>query len=93
MTALPTRLQSPAVNDAALPPVRRRTDLLALALLILIATVCFSDVLLGINELYMRDMTRYYYPTKQIRTGTATFRPDSRSPPIRSMRSSIPLPG
>jgi hypothetical protein len=66
MTALPTRLQSPAVNDAALPPVRRRTDLLALALLILIATVCFSDVLLGINELYMRDMTRYYYPTKQI---------------------------
>jgi hypothetical protein len=66
MTALPSRLQSPAVNDATLPPVSRRTDLLALGLLFLIATICFADILLGINELYMRDMTRYYYPTKQV---------------------------
>ena len=66
MTAGPSRLQSPAVNDAVLPPVSRRTDLLALGLLFLIATISFADVLFGINELYMRDMTRYYYPAKQI---------------------------
>ncbi|MDP9362112.1 MAG: hypothetical protein M3P29_11735 [Acidobacteriota bacterium] len=54
------------MSDTALPPVSRRTDLLALGLLFLIATICFADILLGINELYMRDMTRYYYPTKQI---------------------------
>ena len=66
MTGLPTRLQSPAVNDTPLPPVSRRTDLLALGLLLLIATIFFADILLGINEFYMRDMTRYYYPTKQI---------------------------
>ena len=66
MTALPSRLQSPAVNDATLPPVSRRTDLLALGLLFLIATISFADILFGINELYMRDMTRYYYPTKQV---------------------------
>ena len=41
-------------------------DLLALALLALIATVFFADVLAGVNEFYMRDLTRYYYPSKQI---------------------------
>src|SRR5437660_4212527 len=61
-----TRLQSRAVNDATFPPASRRSDLLALALLFLIATVSFADVLAGVNELYMRDLTRYYYPTKQI---------------------------
>ena len=66
MTGLPSRLQSPAVSDTPPPPVSRRTDLLALGLLFLIATIFFADVLLGINQLYMRDMTRYYYPTKQI---------------------------
>jgi hypothetical protein len=54
------------VNDATLPPVRRRTDLLALGLLFLIATISFADILFGVNELYMRDLTRYYYPTKQV---------------------------
>jgi TM2 domain-containing membrane protein YozV len=54
------------VNDATLAPVSRRTDLLALALLFLIATISFADVLVGVNQLYMRDMTRYYYPAKQI---------------------------
>ena len=63
---LPTRLQSRAVNDATLPPASRRTDLLALGLLFLIATISFADVLFGVNQLYMRDLTRYYYPTKQI---------------------------
>src|SRR5882762_11875167 len=66
MTASLSRLQSRAVNAATVPPVSRRTDFLALGLLFLIATIFFADVLLGINELYMRDMTRYYYPTKQI---------------------------
>jgi hypothetical protein len=54
------------VIDKPLSPVSRRTDLLALGLLFLIATICFADVLAGINQLYMRDMTRYYYPAKQI---------------------------
>jgi hypothetical protein len=54
------------VNDATLPPASRRSDLLALALLFLIATVFFADVLFGVNQLYMRDLTRYYYPAKQI---------------------------
>jgi len=54
------------VNDATQLPVSRRTDLLALGLLFLIATICFADVLFGVNELYMRDLTRYYYPTKQV---------------------------
>jgi hypothetical protein len=54
------------VTDKPLSPVSRRTDLLALGLLFLIATICFADVLAGINQLYMRDMTRYYYPAKQI---------------------------
>jgi len=54
------------VNDATLAPVSRRTDLLALGLLFLIATLSFADILFGVNQLYMRDMTRYYYPTKQI---------------------------
>jgi hypothetical protein len=54
------------VSDKPLPSVKRRTDLLALGLLFLIATICFADVLAGINQLYMRDLTRYYYPAKQI---------------------------
>src|SRR5437879_1665959 len=61
-----TRLQSRAVNDATFPPASRRSDLLALALLFLIATISFADVLFGVNQLYMRDLTRYYYPAKQI---------------------------
>ena len=36
------------------------------ALLSLIATISFADVLFGVNQLYMRDLTRYYYPAKQI---------------------------
>ncbi|HEX3578844.1 MAG TPA: hypothetical protein VHY33_09805, partial [Thermoanaerobaculia bacterium] len=54
------------MNDATIPQVSRRSDLLALALLFLIATVSFADVLFGVNQLYMRDLTRYYYPTKQV---------------------------
>jgi len=44
----------------------RRHDLFAIALLSLIASLFFVDVLAGTDNFYMRDLTRYYYPTKQI---------------------------
>ena len=50
----------PRVNDG------RRTDALAVASLALIVTIAFGDVLVGVDNFYMRDLTRYYYPTKQI---------------------------
>ena len=46
--------------------LRRRADLIAVTTLIILATIWFADVLAGVNQLYMRDLTRYYYPTKQI---------------------------
>lgn len=45
---------------------RRRADLIAVVTLAILATIWFGDVLAGVNQLYMRDLTRYYYPTKQI---------------------------
>jgi hypothetical protein len=63
------------VNDAlAAPPdasplptpVSRRSDAIAVASLALIVTLAFGDVLIGLNNFYMRDLTRYYYPAKQI---------------------------
>jgi len=44
----------------------RRHDLFAIAILSLIATLFFADVLVGTDNFYMRDLTRYYYPTKQV---------------------------
>jgi hypothetical protein len=44
----------------------RRHDWLAIALLVILPTLYFGDVLIGINDFYMRDLTRYYYPAKQI---------------------------
>ena len=44
----------------------RRADLLAIGALTLLATIFFADVLFGVNQFYMRDLTRYYYPAKQI---------------------------
>ena len=32
----------------------------------MLPTLYFGDVLFGINNFYMRDLTRYYYPTKQV---------------------------
>jgi hypothetical protein len=58
-------LATPSVIEPV-PPSSRRADVLALASLALIVTIAFGDVLLGINNFYMRDLTRYYYPTKQI---------------------------
>src|SRR5207237_7315178 len=34
--------------------------------LVVLATLAFGDVFVGINNFYMRDLTRYYYPTKQV---------------------------
>ncbi|MFP5245973.1 MAG: hypothetical protein ACLGH0_04705, partial [Thermoanaerobaculia bacterium] len=42
----------------------RRHDLIAIAILSLLATLLFADVLVGSHNFYMRDLTRYYYPTK-----------------------------
>lgn len=44
----------------------RRHDVLAIVALVLLATIAFGDVLVGTDDFYMRDLTRYYYPTKQI---------------------------
>ncbi len=44
----------------------RRADLLAICVLAALATIFFADILFGFNQLYMRDLTRYYYPAKQI---------------------------
>ena len=44
----------------------RRSDRLAVVVLGLLATLLFIDVLIGTQNFYMRDLTRYYYPTKQV---------------------------
>lgn len=44
----------------------RRHDSIALATLTFIATLLFIDVVVGSHNFYMRDLTRYYYPTKQV---------------------------
>jgi hypothetical protein len=44
----------------------RRHDSIALAILTLIATLLFLDVFVGTHNFYLRDITRYYYPTKQV---------------------------
>lgn len=44
----------------------RRHDWIAVAILSLLATLFFADVLIGSGNFYMRDLTRYYYPTKQV---------------------------
>ncbi|HUP58830.1 MAG TPA: YfhO family protein [Thermoanaerobaculia bacterium] len=44
----------------------RRHDWIALAILALLATLLFIDVVIGTHNFYMRDLTRYYYPAKQV---------------------------
>jgi hypothetical protein len=44
----------------------RRHDSIALAILALITTLIFIDVFAGSHNFYLRDLTRYYYPTKQV---------------------------
>lgn len=45
---------------------RYRRDLAAIAFLFILGTLTFADVLFGFRSLYIRDLTRYYYPTKRI---------------------------
>jgi len=44
----------------------RRHDAIALAILALVPTLLFLDVLLGINNFYVRDIVHYYYPAKKV---------------------------
>ncbi len=44
----------------------RRHDAIAVAILALLATILFFDVLSGTHNFYIRDLTRYYYPAKQV---------------------------
>jgi len=49
------------------PPDReRRSDAIALAVLAILASLLFVDVLLGSNDLYIRDLAHYYHPAKKI---------------------------
>jgi len=56
--------QSPISNLQS--PVPRRHDHLALALLTFLCFAWFADVWVGVGNFYMRDLTRYYYPTKKV---------------------------
>jgi hypothetical protein len=44
----------------------KKHDRLAVGMLVLLGTLFFADVLFGVGNFYMRDLTRYYYPTKQV---------------------------
>src|ERR1044072_8434949 len=57
--------EPPSEHPSSLIP-HPSADKIAVTALLLLATLFFADVLLGINQFYMRDLTRYYYPTKQI---------------------------
>ncbi|MBI2214392.1 MAG: hypothetical protein HYU52_12165 [Acidobacteria bacterium] len=45
---------------------RLRTEAAALTLLVVVVLMPFLDVLFASGRFYVRDLTRYYYPTKQI---------------------------
>ena len=45
---------------------RKRIDLAAVAFLTLLFVVMFSDVLFGQRDFFIRDLTRYYHPTKSL---------------------------
>jgi hypothetical protein len=45
---------------------RRRADLLVIGFLLILCAAPFADVLFGYRSIYIRDLTRYYYPTKRI---------------------------
>lgn len=44
----------------------RRHDIFVLAILALVPTLLFIDVLLGINGFYVRDVAHYYFPAKKV---------------------------
>lgn len=43
-----------------------RADLLATALAVLLVAACFADVIAGGSCFFVRDLTRYYFPTKSV---------------------------
>lgn len=45
---------------------RKTSDRLALAALLVVVALPFLDILLGLRAWFIRDMVRYYYPTKRI---------------------------
>jgi hypothetical protein len=51
------------VHDCGVTETRRH-DLIAYAILALVPTLLFIDVLTGVNALYVRDIASYYYPAK-----------------------------
>lgn len=57
---------APPVAPRPLAPIPRRHDAIAVALLIGLGTLFFIDVFLGLQNFYMRDLTRYYYPAKHV---------------------------
>ncbi|HEX6099105.1 MAG TPA: hypothetical protein VF432_22520 [Thermoanaerobaculia bacterium] len=44
----------------------KRPDAIALAVLTALVTLLFADVLAGVNVLYLRDLSHYYYPAKHV---------------------------
>ncbi len=61
-TQIPPALPEPHVPSP--PEILRRHDLIAVAILVAIASLFFIDVVVGTQNFYMRDLTRYYYPAK-----------------------------
>lgn len=45
---------------------RKRLDLLAVGFLTIVCAVMFADVLFGQRDFFIRDLARYYHPTKSI---------------------------
>ena len=44
----------------------RRHDIIAIALLLMIAAALLMDVVAGSSVFYFRDLTRYYFPVKKM---------------------------
>lgn len=58
-----------AAHCTRIPPVPnlvRRSDLLAVSFLTVVFLIYFGDVLLGLQDFFIRDLARYYHPTKSI---------------------------
>ena len=61
------RFRAPARQYNAHPVNHsRRSDAIAVTILVTVMTLLFIDVLLGTHNFYTRDLTRYYYPMKHM---------------------------
>jgi hypothetical protein len=56
----------PTERPAAPAASSRRADWIALGILAALITLLFVDLLSGINSLYIRDVSLYYYPAKHV---------------------------